>query len=449
MLVTGDSAERRWWWWWGGFAALKITQRFHQFLFFTCIHFAFADSSWPWRHIRGRRGAVGEASERLTQRTPAGPDCVWADSGQFDSRQLVRQIKMHSLELQHAFLWSRGEPPVCTMRPPRLWPKIVFMICCWFLILLGDFFYIRQPLMWLKRSRTIWVWAAVTSLFTGGVLFPLCCAYCHLLYYNRALVSCQEEVIWTRLFSLSASGLTVWNKEHITVKGRLKKKLQRRSVVCRHHIMFPRWHLGCFGLYFLDQWEKVETCRSSYFVSLFPRSPLKPFCFLSVSVCLQELVLDIDRFGLNPSSLVRWPAPVWTVTALMCLKHHQTRKADRSASKWCRGSRLSLCGSALMCLCITGSYPWLSCISSALHQHNSGVLWRVLPQRLFSVNCLEEHERVMASERGVGWGHSVVGRSRQKCEEKWSQKDKEGGKASHLLFEEVSSGKETVREKRM
>lgn len=64
----------------------------------------------------------------------------------------------------------------------------------------------------------LFVRATFTSLFTVGVIVPHCCAYCHLLYYNRALVSCQQEVIWTR------------NEEHITV------------ILCRHHIMFPRWH---------------------------------------------------------------------------------------------------------------------------------------------------------------------------------------------------------------
>lgn len=47
----------------------------------------------------------------------------------------------------------------------------------------------------------------------------------------------------------------------------------------------------------------------------------------------------------------------------------------------------------LQCVCMwnRGCYPWLSSVSSALHQQISRVLLRLVPQRLFSILCLEEH----------------------------------------------------------
>lgn len=63
----------------------KKKQHFHQFFFSPVSILFFDDSSWPWQHLCGRRGAVGEVSVRIKQWMPADPDCVWANTGQFDS----------------------------------------------------------------------------------------------------------------------------------------------------------------------------------------------------------------------------------------------------------------------------------------------------------------------------------------------------------------------------
>lgn len=53
----------------------------------------FDDSSWPWLHLCGRRGTVGEVSVTITQWMSANSDHAWAYTGQYDTYILKKKRK--------------------------------------------------------------------------------------------------------------------------------------------------------------------------------------------------------------------------------------------------------------------------------------------------------------------------------------------------------------------
>lgn len=229
------------------------------------------------------------------------------------------------------------------------------------------------------------------------------------------------------------------------------------TVQTPHHVPKMTW----------QQWEKVETCRPSYFVSVvttvslktLPEAFLFPFCVFTGRSFLYWQIASDSKFQSLITSWLNCDCCEGT-TSSVHLKHHETLRAEQKCvkmvSRFSSHSHLLFsvgvprCVRVLQALFLHFRVYHQHCISTTVEscedfchsdssQSTDPGTWKChgLWVRVGRVTASSAHKILQSvfSPCMMSWFLSEG-----KYEKKWSQKDKEGWEASHLLFEEEGNG---------